>query len=155
MRLCAPTANDIVRIHITSGRICAEVLPLSRSFHNQSTLILCKNRNIIVLSSQIRVFFVCIDPFHRIDLAACFGELTHFFICQKNTCIEVHPLFPFGASRLSEDSLHVGRARWKVKVSFTVLLLQHLLLIAFAHPSHSHLKKSIPLVFAMPLLEQM
>ena len=36
-----------------------------------------------------------------------------------------------------------------------LLLLQHFLLLVFAHTSFSHLKKSIPLMFAMPLLEQM
>ena len=66
------------------------------------------------------------------NLATCFGELTHFFfICPNSTSIEFHPLVPFGASRLSEGSLHIGRAGWEVKVSFTVLLLQHLLLVAF------------------------
>ena len=98
--------------------------------------------------------FVCINPFHGIDLAACFGELTHFFVCQNNTCIEPHPLVPFGASRLYEGSLHIGRAGREVKVSFTVLLLYHLLLVALTHSSHSHLKKSNSLMFAMPLLEQ-
>ena len=84
--------------------------------------------------------FVGIDPLHRMDLAACFGELTHFFICQNNTCIEVHPLVPFGASRLSEGCLHIGRAGWEVKVSFTVLL-QHFLPIAFCAYQPSSLEE--------------
>ena len=127
---CTPTANDIVRIHITSWRTCVKSFRRLEVFiTNQSTLEICKNRNVIVVSSQIRVF-VCINPFHRIDLATCFGELTHFFICQNSTSIDFHPLVPFGASRLSEGSLHIGRAGWEVKVSFTVLLLQHLL-VAF------------------------
>ena len=145
-----------MRIHITSWRICAKSFRrLEVSTTNQSTLVLCKNGDIIATSSQIRVF-VCVDPFHRIDLATCFGELLHFFICQNDSSNELQPLFPFGSSRLYEDSLHIGRAGWEVKVSFTVLLLlQHFLLIAFAHSSHPHLKKSIPLVLAMSLLEQM
>ena len=117
---------------------------LENSTTNQSSLVLCSYRSVIVVSSQIRV------PFRRVDLAACFGELTHFFICQDNTCIELHPLVPFGASRLSEGSLHIGRAGWEVKSFFSVLLLQHFLPVAIAHSSHSHLKKSISLMFAMP-----
>ena len=66
--------------------------------------------------SQTRVFCLC-SPFHRIDLADCFGELTHFFIRQNNTSIEVHPLFSLGASRLSESGLQNGRAGWEVEVS--------------------------------------
>ena len=69
------------------------------------------------------------------------------------TCIELHPLVPFGAPRLSEISLHFGRAGWEVKVSFTVLLLQHFLLLAFSQTTLPHLKKSISLMLAMPLLE--
>ena len=148
-----PTANDIVQIHITNWRICAESFcRVKISTNNQSTLVLCRNRNIIVISSQIRVC-VCIIPFHRIDLATCFSELSHFFIRQNNTCIEPHPLVPFGASRLSEGCLHFGRAGWEVKVSFAVLLLQYFLLVAFAHSCHCHLKESISLRFAMSLLE--
>ena len=63
------------------------------------------------------------------DFATCSGELSHFFIRQNNTSIELHP---FGASRLSDGSLHVGRARWTVKVSFNVLLLENFFLVAFA-----------------------
>ena len=96
--------------------------------------------------------FVCINAFHR--KYTFFGELTHFFICQNHACIELHPLVPLGASRLSEGSVHIGRARWEVKVSFTDLLLEHFLPVAFAHTSHLHLKKAVSLMFALPLLEQ-
>ena len=85
--------------------------------------------------------FVRIDPLHRMDLAACFGELTHFFICQNNICIEVHPLVPFGVSRLSEGCLHIKRARREVKASFTVLLLQHFLPFAFCAYQPSSLEE--------------
>ena len=57
------------------------------------------------------------------DLATCFSELTRFFVRQNDICIELRPLVTFGASRLSEGSLHIGRARWKVNIHSTVLLL--------------------------------
>ena len=81
------------------------------------------------------------NHFHRIDLATCFSELSHFFIRQNNTCIELHPLVPLDASRLPESGLHIGRARWKVKVSFTIFLLQHFLLIAFCAYQPSSLEE--------------
>ena len=142
-----------VNPHHQLKNLCA-LCRLEISTTNQSPLVLCRNRDTIAISSQICVF-VCINPFHRIDLATCFGELTRSFIRQNDSYNELHPLVPFGAPRLSEGSLHIGRAGWKVKISFTVLLLQHFLLVAFAHTTHPHLKESVPLVFAMSLLEQM
>ena len=113
--LCAPAANDIVRIHIASWRICAESFcRLEICTANQWTLVLFRNRNIIGISSLIRVF-VGINTFHRIDLATCFSELSHFFIRQNNTCIKLHPLVPFDASRLCESGLQSGRAEWCVR----------------------------------------
>ena len=59
-------------------------------------------------------------------------DLSRFFIRQSNTCIELHPLVPFDASRLYYSGLHIARAGWKVKVSpsfffstFFLLLLPH------------------------------
>ena len=43
---------------------------------------------------------MCINPFHRIDLATCFNQLSHVFSSQSDTCIELQPLCPFGASSL-------------------------------------------------------
>ena len=62
----------------------------------RKSLSLCRN-----------AFLSVSTDFIGIDLATCFGELTHFFICQNDTSIEFHALVPFGASRLSEDSLHI------------------------------------------------
>ena len=54
--LCAPTANDIARIHINSWRICAKSFCcLQVSPANQSTLVLCRTGDIIAISSQIDV----------------------------------------------------------------------------------------------------
>ena len=90
-------------------------------FRNQSVKsYTCRNRHIVAIPSQMCVF-VHFYPLHGIDLATCFGALTHFLISQNNTCMDVQPLFPFGVSRLSEGSLLVGWTRWKVKISFTVL----------------------------------
>ena len=60
----------------------------------------------------------------------------------------------FHSMRLSESCLHIKRVRREVKVSFTILLLEHFLLVAFAPTSHPHLKKSVSLIFATHLLEQ-
>ena len=132
MSLCTPTANNIVRIHINSWRICLESFScLEMSTTNQSALVLRSNGDIIVISSQTRVF-VCIDPFHRIDLATCFGELPYFFTVKITPALNfIHFFHSVRLVSLSESSLHIGRAGWEVKVSFTVLLLQHFLLIAF------------------------
>ena len=109
--MSTPIANNIVRIHITSWRICGKSFcRLEVSATNQTTLVLCRNGNVIIISSSMRVS-VCIDPFHRIDLATCFGESSHFFIRQNNTCIELPPLVPFGASRLSESSFALRACR--------------------------------------------
>ena len=110
-----------------------------------SRLLYFEGTETLSLSLRRCAFFVDFYPLHGIDLATCFGELTHFFICENDTCTEVHPLFPLGVSRLSESSLHVERTRWKGKISFI-------------RPSSStvssccfdpHMKKPIPPVFTM------
>ena len=120
--------------HRTAGEsVCEVLLVVSKmSTADQFSLIICGNKNIIVFSSQIHVL-VCIDRFHRIDLAAWFGELT-----RTSSSVKITPALKFihlfhsvRLVSLSESSLHIGRAGWEVKVSFTVLLLQHFLLIVF------------------------
>ena len=152
--LCAPTSNDTVRIHIASWRICAKSFcRLEISTANQSTLVLCGNRDIIVIFSQMRVF-VCIDPFHRMDLANLPQSVVRTSSSVKIIpAFEVQPLVPFDVFRLSESGLHIGRAGSEVKMSLTVFL-QHFLLVAFPHTSHPHLKKSISEMFAVPFPEQ-
>ena len=60
--------------------------------------------------------------------------------------------FPFGTSRLSENSCYFWRTKRKVKDSFQHLLLQFLP-VALAHNNHSDLKKSIPPMFNNTLFE--
>ena len=121
MSPCTPTANDIVRIHIASKRICAKSLRcLEVSASNRSTLILCSHRHIVAIPPQLCIF-VHFCSLHGIDLAIGVCELTHLFVLQNITCIETYPLFPLGTSRLSESSLHLRRTRCKVKIPFTIL----------------------------------
>ena len=132
--------RDCANPHQQLEYLC-EVLLLSRSFHSQpvDSCTLRERRHNRYLFVDTRFFRI--NPFHRIR--------------QNNTCIELHPLVPFHASRLSESGLHIGRAGRDVMISLTVLLLQHFLLVDFAQTSHPHLKKPISLMFPMPLLEQM
>ena len=128
-----------------------EVRPLSRSFRIQP--VDSYTLQLVGIPSQMCVF-AHFYPLRGIHLATSFSELSHFFICQNNTCIEAHPHVPFGASRLSESGLHIKRARREVKISFTVLLFEHFLLVALTHASHPQLNESIPLMLTMPLLIQ-
>ena len=117
VRLCRPTATILCESTSPTREYAKSLRCLDVSATNQSTLALCRNKNIVPIPSQMCVF-VDFYPLHGIDLATCISELTHFFICQNNTCIEVHPRFPFGVSRLSEGSLHVGWTRWEVTALF-------------------------------------
>ena len=47
-------------------------------------------------------------------------------------------------SCLSESSLYLGWTRWKVKVFFTVLLLQQFLIVAVTHTNPSSLEEIHP-----------
>ena len=59
--LCAPAANDIVRIHISSERICAKSFRcLQVCMANRSTLVLCKYANIIVYLLADVSFRLCL-----------------------------------------------------------------------------------------------
>ena len=101
--LCTPTANDIVGIHIASGRICAKSFRcLGVCTAGRSTLVLGKYANMIVISLQMCVF-VCVHPLHGRDLATCTCELTRFSICQNNNRIATHLCFPYRTACFSGD----------------------------------------------------
>ena len=147
MSLCAPTSNSVVRIHITSCRICAKSFrDLEVSASNRSSTFQEQKHN-IYLFADVRLCQYLPIAWDRSR------NLPPPVEARITPALKLVHFFPFDTSRLSKSSSHFGRTRCKVKIPFTVILLQQFL-VALTHANHSPMKKTIPLMLALILLKQ-
>ena len=67
------------------------------------------------------------NPLHRLNGNPFCQKISHLILCQDDTCIELLPLLPLGATRLFQSLLYEGVALLKLEIFFSVLRLLHFL----------------------------
>ena len=154
MGLCAPTANDIVRIHIASWTICADSFCRVGTFHSQPV-------DPCTLREQ-RHYRYPIRRYAFLSVSAqFFGEISQpaSVSCRTSSSVKIVPALTFIhffdqcvsslLERLAHRTCRMGSEDFCHRLSSSTLSS----CCFFRVPCHSHLKESIPLVFAMSLLE--